>query len=262
MKPWDFKVTLAIPVLDSSESAEAILSLYRLQTVKPFVIFIDTGSSPEELIRLQSLAAEDCEVHSLRMNGVLHPSDFPAIAMDLAFSMCRTEYLLASHADCFPMSRTAVEQMVAWCKDNPVVGYEITERPHSDWKGMVGHTFTMFHVPTMDGISASWSLRRLINNYPHPDGKLAAHEINPATSPNWPDTELLINYQCRESGIEPRIVGREKNATRTTDTMIDHCRSWASAQLYSSASQYATTSNGWLRDGIDKAKQRILEWSS
>ena len=261
MKPWHRNVTLAIPVMDSTESVAAIVELYRLQTERPFIILIDTGSLPENLASLQALAAEDVEVHSLRLNGVKHPSDFPAMAMDLAFSICRTDFLLATHADCFPMSRTLVSDVLQQCSaESPVVGYEITERPHSDWRGMVGHTLTMFHMPTMDDIGASWSLRRLIRTIPHPDGRPAGHEINPATSPNWPDTELLVNYQCRKAGITPRIIGTEKNAARTTDDKIDHCRSWASAQLYSSRSNYAEKSNGWLADGIQKATQRAAEW--
>lgn len=261
MKPWDYKVTVAIPVMDASEAVDAIVQCYRAQTEKPFIVLVDTGSTPEELASLQALAGEDVEVHSLRLNGVRHPSDFPAMAMDLAFAVCRTEYLLATHADCFPMSKTCVADTLAQCsKDCPVVGYEITERPHSDWRGMVGHTFTMFHMPTMDDIGANWSMRRLVKTVPHPDGKQSEHSINPATSPNWPDTELLINYQCRAAGIVPKIIGTEKNASRTSDGTIDHCRSWASATLYSSGSSYAEKATGWLADGIEKARQRAKEW--
>lgn len=260
-KPWNFRVTVAIPVLDASEAVSAIVELYSLQTEKPFILLIDTGSTPEELAKLQALASESCEVHSLRLNGVKHPSDFPAMAMDLAFAICRTDYLLATHADCFPTSQEVCAELLSLCGPSaPVVGYEITERPHSDWHGMVGHTFTMFHMPTMDDIGASWSLRRLVRTVPHPDGKQTGHEINPATSPNWPDTELLVNYQCRRAGITPVIIGTERNAARTTDHRIDHCRSWASARLYSSGSDYAEKSNGWLEDGIAKAMERAAEW--
>lgn len=270
-KPWHYRVTVAIPVLDASEAVSVIVELLRLQTEKPFIVLIDTGSQPAELQNLQAMRAEDVEVHSLAFNGVKHPSDFPAVAMDLAFSLCRTPYLLATHADCFLTGRRVIEEMMALCgpspsvnqphRTSPVVGYELTERPHSDWPGMVGHTLTMFHMPTMDRINAGWSLRRLVAQYSHPDGAAAMHEINPATSPNWPDTEILINYQCRAAGIVPLIIGTERNASRTLDHRIDHCRSWASAALYASGSDYAKKSNGWLADGIAKARQRITDWS-
>ncbi len=262
-KPWEYKVTLAIPVLDSAESVEAIVKLYSLQTEKPYVCLVDTGSVPEQLARLNALQCDWCEVHSLKLNGVRHPSDFPAIAMDLAFSACRTEYLLATHADCFPMRKDLVAFMLSVCDYmRPVAGYELTERPHSDWRGMVGHTLTMFHIPTMDHINAYWSLRRLVTTRNHPDGKAADWTINPATSPNWPDTELLVNYQIRERGITPVIVGKEYNAQRTTDDKIDHCRSWASARLYNYATDYQVASDSWLADGIRNAYARAQEWSN
>lgn len=263
VKPWDYDVTVAIPVLDSSESVEAIVRLYRLQTnAKCYFVLIDTGSTEEQLKRLLSMQSVDCEVHSLRLNGVRHPSDFPAIAMDLAFSSCRTERLLATHADCFPMRANLVSEMLRICDEyRPVVGYELTERPHSDWRGMVGHTLTMFHMHTMDRINGYWSLRRLVANYPHPDGIRADWTISPATSPNWPDTELLLNYQLRAANITPVIFGTEKNAQRTVDANIDHCRSWASARLYSAGSKYHEDSSTWLDDGVRKAEERAKEWS-
>jgi len=260
-KPWQYPVTVAIPVLDAAAAVAVIVELYRLQTERPYIMLIDTGSTPTELARLQKLAGQDCEVHSLRFNGVQHPSDFPAIAMDLAFSCCRSTHLLATHADCFPRGRGVVAELLQLCREGcPVVGYEITERKHSDWRGMVGHTLTMFDVQAMDQINACWSLRRLVNSYPHPDGVTAAHEIQPATSPNWPDTEILINYQIREFNLQPLIIGTERNAERTVDHRIDHCRSVASAALYAGKSDYARKSSGWLRDGMVKARQRIAEW--
>lgn len=260
-KPWHYEVTVAIPVIDSPESAAAIVRLLRLQTHPPFIMLIDTGSSPKNLAALQSLEAADVEVHSLRFAGVRHPSDFPAIAMDLAFSACRTEFLLATHADCFLMSSHVIEDLTAICSESePVVGYELTERPHSDWRGMVGHTLTIFHMPTMDEIDAAWSLRKLLVQFKHPDKKAATHEISPSTSPNWPDTELLLNYQLRRHNLKPRIIGTEKNAARTIDDRLDHCRSVASATLYSEGSDYHAKSQEWLKDGIEKANKRADDW--
>lgn len=251
-KPWEYRVTVAIPCLDASEAVAVIVESYRKQTVPPFIMLIDTGSVPAELAALQALAGEDVEVHSIRLNGVQHPSDFPAMAMDLAFTLCRTEFLLATHADCFPVNTQVLAEMLS--HNTAVVGYELTERDHSDWRGMVGHTLTMFRMVDMDRINGGWSMRRLLSQFSHPDGKPTALSI--ATSPNWPDTELLINYQCRAAGIVPVIIGTEKNSARTIDHRIDHCRSVASATLYDAGSVYAEAAKLWIVDAIEKARAR------
>lgn len=91
---------------------------------------IDTGSLDENLRKIEAMRDEDLEVHTIRLNAVKHPSDFPAMAMDLAMTLCRTPYMLATHADCFLKKQTLVEDMVQMVKDiSPVVGYEITPEP-------------------------------------------------------------------------------------------------------------------------------------
>ncbi len=128
-KPWEYKVTVAVPVLNTPETLEPLIALYRLQTERPFIMVIDTGSSDDNLAKIQRLAAEDIEVHSIRLNGVEHPSDFPAIAMDLAFAACRTQFLFATHADCYPRRRDLIEWFLGMCPSkSPVVGYEISPR--------------------------------------------------------------------------------------------------------------------------------------
>ena len=36
----------------------------------------------KEYEQMRKLHADDCEVHFIRLNGVNHPSDFPAMAME------------------------------------------------------------------------------------------------------------------------------------------------------------------------------------
>lgn len=130
LKPWDFQVTAAIPVLDTWETLEVVVELLRAQTNRPFIMVIDTGSLDENLRKIEAMRDEDLEVHTIRLNAVKHPSDFPAMAMDLAMTLCRTPYMLATHADCFLKKQTLVEDMVQMVKDiSPVVGYEITPEP-------------------------------------------------------------------------------------------------------------------------------------
>lgn len=253
-KPWDFQVTAVIPVLDTPETLAVAIDLLRLQTNRPFIVVIDTGSTDEKLLEVQQMRAADVEVHSIRLNGVRHPSDFPAMAMDLAFSICRTPYLFATHADCFLRKQTLLAEMTELCTDAvPVVGYELSPRQHPDWKGMFGHTCTMFEMQVMDRIGAGWSMRRLAALY-----GLENHEPRP-DKPNWPDTELLLNYIIREHKIEPLLIGHEENFIRNKDDNIDHCRSLTGALLYNP--EHYQKALAWAEEAMTEARQRINAWS-
>lgn len=252
-KPWDYRVTAVIPCLDTFELVDLCVKLLKLQTERPYIFIVDTGSSEEELRNVESLRSEDVEVQSLKLNGVLHPSDFPAIAMDLAFSACRTEYIYATHADCFLRRKDFLEHLLELCPEkSPVVGYEITPRKHSDWKGMVSHTATIYHMPVMDKIGFGWSLRRLANYYDIVD-------YTPSPSrPGWPDTEILGNYILRKNNIIPYLIGKELNFQRKKDANIDHFRSFTSGKLYSGS--YFELVSGWYKEAKDEAINRIKLW--
>src|SRR5580658_4241296 len=92
-KPWHYKVTAAIPAIDTVETLEVCIELLRLQTERPFIQIIDTGSRGKQLEKMRNLQADDVEVHFLQLNGVQHPSDYPAMAMDLAFALCRSDFI-------------------------------------------------------------------------------------------------------------------------------------------------------------------------
>lgn len=252
-KPWDYEITAVIPVLDTPEPLKMVVELLRNQTINPFIMVIDTGSTNKNLKVIEKMRDEDLEVHSLRFNSVPHPSDFPAIAMDLAMSACRSNYLFATHADCFIKRQNLLEDMLNLAKTkSPVVGYEITPRPHADWVGMVSHTATMMHMPTMDKIGAGWSLRRLCNIYGIEDKR-----PNPDT-PNWPDTEILLNCILRKYNIEPHLIGKELNFERNTDENIDHCRTLTSGLLYNK--KYYKKAKLWTDDAMNEAQTRIDLW--
>ena len=254
-RPWEYRVTVAIPVLDTFDTLQVGIELLKLQTVRPFIMIIDTGSSDKNLEKICGLRDEDVEVHVLRLNGTQHPSDFPAMAMDVAFSLCRTNFLLATHADVFLRRRDLLEDLLGMTKKiSPVVGYELSPRAHTDWKGMVSHTCTMYHMPTMDRIGFGWSLRRLCS-------MMGIKDYKPdPMRPNWPDTEILGNYILRYYKIQPHLIGEEKNFERQVDDNIDHCRSVTSGRLYSPA--YANAANAWVEDAITQAKDRIREWEN
>jgi len=252
-KPWEYTITAVIPCLDTSEQVLLNVELLRLQTQNPYIIIVDTGSCNKEYKKIEKLRSDDLEVHALRLNGVIHPSDFPAIAMDLAFSACRTEYLFATHADCFMRKKTFLAELVNLCKKiSPVVGYEISPRKHEDWVGMVSHTATMYHMPVMDRIGFGWSLRRLANYYNIKD-------YSPSLSrPGWPDTEILGNYILRTHNIVPHIIGKELNFQRKKDENIDHFRSFTSSKLYNKT--YYKKARKWYFDAKKEALERIKCW--
>lgn len=252
-KPWHYKVTAVIPLVDTHETILICNELLRLQSEKPYILLIDTGTCGDTRRQMEKLQESDCEVHFIRLNGVLHPSDFPAMAMDVAFALCRTDYLFATHADCFLRNRTFLAELVELCQTvSPVVGYEMSPRAHSDWHGMVSHTATMYHMPTMDKIGFAWSLRRLCNMYNIKDYKPTP------LRPNWPDTEILGNYILRYNKIKPHLIGHEQNFARQKDDNIDHLRSYTSGKLYSPP--YFKQATQWFELAKSEANERIENW--
>lgn len=253
VKPWEYQVTAVIPLLDTIEQIKICVELLRLQTIKPYIILIDTGSESSKYQELETLRSDDLEVHSIKLNAVMHPSDFPAMAMDLGFTLCRTEYLFATHADCFIRRKDFIEDLINLAKnDKPVVGYEISPRNHTDWHGMVSHTATIYHMPTMDKIGFGWSQRRLCNIFDIKDFKPSPMR------PNWPDTEILGNYILRHAHIKPHLIGSEQNFARQKDDNIDHFRSFTSGNLYSP--EYFERCNAWYQEAKVEALDRINLW--
>ncbi len=257
-KPWEYDVTAVIPVIDTHDSLKLCVEILRLQTVRPYIIVVDTGSRAENLKKIMSMHDEDLEVHSIRVNGTLHPSDTVCMAMDLAQSLCRTKYMFATHSDVFLMRRNFLENLLSICGDEPekypVVGYEMSPRQHDDWRGMISHTATMYHLRTLDQIGFGWSMRRLTaiygleNQEPHPD------------RPNWPDTEILGNLILRQNEIRTKIIGREKNFQRNKDENIDHSRSISLGMLYAPA--YYETAKKWFDESKAEAEERIRSWKN
>jgi hypothetical protein len=103
----------------------------------------------------------------------------------------------------------------------------MSPRNNPAYKGMVSHTATMYHMPTMDRIGFGFCQRRLLNKYgtPHAgDGRCNS----------WPDTEVLGNLILRERGMAPLLIGGpEINYERWVDDNIDHIRTLTAGKLYS-----------------------------
>lgn len=255
-KPWDYEITAVIPVIDTPRALSLCVELLRLQTVRPYIIVVDTGSTKENLNKILDMHDFDLEVHCVRLNGTQHPSDAVCMAMDLAQSLCRTEYMFATHSDVFLRKINFLEMLLGFCGDEknkfPVVGYEMSPRSHDDWKGMISHTASMYHMRTLDKIGFGWSMRRLASMY-----GLKSHEPSP-DRPNWPDTEILGNMILRQHGIKTKIIGRESNFQRNTDDNIDHCRSMSLGILY--AKSYYQKAESWINQAMKEAEERIILW--
>ncbi|NIQ12873.1 MAG: hypothetical protein GTO02_00210, partial [Candidatus Dadabacteria bacterium] len=71
-KPWNYKITVAIPALDTYEVLEICIELLRLQTERPYIMVIDTGSRDEQLEKVRKLQSSDLEIHFLQLNAVQH----------------------------------------------------------------------------------------------------------------------------------------------------------------------------------------------
>lgn len=250
-KPWDYRVTAAIPVIDHPELLALVIELLRHQTERPYILVIDTGSKPENLAKIQAMRAADVEVHSIRSHAWRHPSEPVTAAMDLATAMCHTPFLFCTHADCFLMRRDVLAEMVELTAKYKAVGYQITERHDPDWLYALGHTCTMLDMATADAIGLQWSMRRYYAAVGRTWG------TNPHTG-GWPDTESLFNAQLVAAGIRPCIIGTERNHQRNRDGTIDHCRSVPSASLYSPFHQQKMAAD--LADAVATARARLREW--
>lgn len=251
-KPWDYACELSIPCLDAGDTIGEIVQLWQLQTMVPYIVLIDTGSTPDELAKLEALRGPGVEVHSIRSNAYHHPSDPVAISCDMAFSMCRSEISVMTHSDVFPRRRDVIEELLGLCSaECPAVGYQMTERMFPGWEKVVSHTLSAFHMPTMWRIGGGWSLARLCSR------RGIGHYPNSALA-SMPDTEVLLSDILEENGIKPLFIGKEVNYEQTLDDRIRHVRSLAGSRLYAPAHEAKTRS--WLQDGLEEARQLSTAW--
>jgi hypothetical protein len=250
-KPWEHQVTIAIPHLETPETLPVLLELLALQTVRPYVLLIDTGSSPAVVRTLESLRRPDVEIHYIRAHAYAHSSAPVTTAMDLAFALCRTPYMLCTHSDVFPRRRDLVEWLLGLTNaEQPVVGYEMSPRPDTNrWRNVVSHTCTMLHMPTMRRIGATWSFERYWES-----GEAAPQ------GHGFPDTEQPFDRCIRRAGIFPYLIGHDENHVRYVDEYIDHVRSLSGLNLYNAGGEMHRTCHSNLVLAVREAKVRIAAW--
>ncbi len=253
-----FKVTVAIPHLDTLEPLKMVIALMRKQSVKPYIVVVDTGSPPHVCKQLCKLRAPDLEVQEIKVHSLSHSSEPVTIALDVAHAVCRTKYLFHTHTDCFPRRRDLLESWMRICNSNtPVVGYRMSPRDWvkgkgaGEWKWMVGHTATMLYMPSIHRSGATWSMQRMRDAF-----RFSLEQVEGG----WPDTETGFNHCLRQAGIVPYFEGDDENYTRYVDRNIDHVRSFAGSKIYATQF-YADKAKQWMKDALAEGEARLKEWA-
>lgn len=254
-KPWEYRVTATIAVLDPGESLEVVIDLLRAQTERPYVIIVDTGSEWSNLMRLHERFADsdDVEIHSLRSRAWRHSSEPVGAALDVALATCHSEFLYATHDDVFLKRRDYIADLIELQRqtDAIAVGYEMSPRDWltDQWEGMVSHTATLFHAPSLMKIGASWSFER------------AHHQFKVSRSTQgWPDTETALGLLMKALNIKPVLIGHETNFERFEDANLIHCRSFTGSKLY--GPEHHVQATQWIDDELIASRQRLEQWRS
>jgi hypothetical protein len=248
MKPWEYKITAAIPHLNTIEPLKICVKLLLAQSERPYILIIDTGSTAEALEELAAMRADNVEIHFISAHAYRHASEPVAVALDLAQSLCRSERLFHTHSDCFLRRSDFLADTAKICgPSHPVVGYRLSPRnwATTEWEWMVGHTATMCYMPTIHRIGATWSFQRIHH----------AFGIPWHVAPGWPDTEVGFNYALREAGILPVFIGCDRNFERQVDDNIDHVRSFSLSKLNNL--DYFEQAKAWMEIALEEGRRRL-----
>jgi hypothetical protein len=246
-------VCVAIPHIQALDLLAIAVDLWRLQTVKPYILIVDTGAPWEAVQRLEAMRADDLEIHYVRAGGYIHSSAPVSLGMDLAFARCPTTYLFSTHMDVFPRRRDFLAWMLGQCDaDTPVVGWEQSPRHDPGYKGCVSHTATMWHMPTMRAKSISWGWEYWYS----------VHGLPARPTIGYPDTEQPVNLRLREAGIVPKLLGGEPNFERHVTEWFDHPRSVAGARAQPMHERLKRKVLAYLPAALADAKARLAEWKA
>lgn len=244
---------MAIPHLDTFECLEVAIELWRMQTLRPYLIVVDGGSPPATRARLERLRADDLEIHYVAGHGYRHSSECVTVQLDLAQALCRTKLLFHTHTDVFPRRRDLLETWARMCNvNNPAVGYRMSPRDWitKEWEWMIGHSALMLYMPSIHRAGATWSFQRMHYAFGYPWQK--GH--------GWPDTECGFNHAIRDAGIVPVFLGYDQNNKRMVDDNIDHPRSFTGRKVYAAGDALTVDTFNWMDAAIQEAWQRVCLW--
>lgn len=247
-KPWDYRVTAAIPHLETITPLRVCIEVLRHQSERPYIMVIDTGSSPKTRAELERLRAEDVEIHYIAGHAYRHSSEPVTAALDVAQSLCRTDAMFHTHSDCFLRRFDFIDSLYRICNEKaPVIGYRMSPRDWvtNEWEWMVGHTALMLHMPTIHEAGATWSFQRMHTQFGY----------DYENKGGWPDTETGFNHALKRAGIKPVFIGYDINFKRQKDDNIDHVRSYAGGKIY--GSDIEKKQNRWMRTAMNEAIGRL-----
>jgi hypothetical protein len=250
-KPQQYAITAVIPHLETPEPLQVVIDVLRAQDLRPYIMVIDTGSSAEVCQALEELRAADLELHYIRAHAYTNSSEPVAVAQDLAFALCRSEYLFCTHSDVFLCRRDFLTDLRRRCSaDVPVVGYEMSDRSWvtSQWRGIPSHTATLFHMPTMHRLGITWSMQRFYALYGYDNRQ------------GWPDTESTMGQLLKDKEVKIDFLGKETNFQRHKDANLDHVRNYPSSQLYFPEGGYFQIAKQWMAEAMAEARSRLDTW--
>ena len=265
----EFDVTVGIPWCNTPREVIASAQLCLAQEgVRVLVVLVDCGSKVQdhELVEKWVDQQPDVEMHTLRLLNVKHPSDFPAIAMDLVTARCQTEWLFCTHADVYLKRRDVISEFIeiadAGCPNEffpfDVIGYRISPRPYEGWEKQVSHTATLLRMEKMLSIGLTWNQRRAALR------KGWSDHSPENTRANWPDTEIMLNEILDENGIRPLLIDREnpieENREINEDHRLIHARSLTSAKL--ARNHHYDKMKPLNERALEEANARIDEWKA
>lgn len=212
-KPWEFPVCAVIPTCGPPELAALCLAFLAKQTVPIYTLLIDTGSTPAQLERLQSLRSPAVEVHQIAGHAWRHSAEAVGAAMALGQVLCRAPKMLALHTDAFLIAPTAVEEMLAAIGGGMAVGYAAARTPAYGFEGrpFLSHSTTL----VMPGECSPWDYEAYLARFGAEFG------------PQW-DPEFGLNYTLiwrkslgQETG-EPQEDERRVHLSAATSQLLNH----------------------------------------
>lgn len=245
-------VSVVICHLNTIDDLELGVAMWRAQTIKPYIIIIDTGSPSGLHARLEKMRGDDCEIHYIRTAAYVHSSAPVGVAMDLAFTVCPSQYLFSTHSDVYPRRQDFLEWMLGQCSaKTPVIGWQMSPRENIErelWAESVSHTATIWHADTMRAIGLRWDFRWWF---------AATGE---SARPGWPDTESPPNLCLQLAGISPVLLGPEPNHELHETHWFWHARSQASVRAYGNGSELCRRISAYGDEARRRAAALLAEW--
>jgi glycosyltransferase involved in cell wall biosynthesis len=219
--------TIIVPTASRSPTLRSVLATHQHQTEPHETIIIDTSTDHQTYPDFIA----DFKHNKSPRYCYLPPKPNAAIcsviteAIDMAIAIATTEWVLLTHDDVWLKRNDFITQLIktALFHSKSVVGYEMSPRDHvtQEWRGMVSHTATLLHRPTMVSIGARWNLTE------------ATDRTDPAERrPGWPDTETNFGRLLKDRSILPLFIASETNEPHYEDDNIVHRRSLTSHRTH------------------------------